>query len=505
MNKTFQKSVHLLSRPVSLLALFLLFLNDHVLRVLWPSWITGKLGDFAWLFFAPFALAALLALLIPRSVREHEKLVGLLAFGIVGIAFFLGNSFTATHGFVLVIVDGLLPFPVQIIRDPTDLIALVVFVPAWLMWENGALQASVDGAKGAVLVSIAACLTLANAPMPDSGINCLQVEESRVIAASNYYTFASQDGGLSWQKLDDKNRRDYCEEFVWAADAYVADPDDENLLFRMNTGKRFEVSEDQGQTWQEVPQLRMSSEAAMAFITSDQVGYLGYAPGPFQVVEDKLTGNFIFSMGLEGVVVMTPEGQWEAAAVGEYGLEEYSFGMMPVLLNGEILLAFEVFLLVFSTLYQIKLRNYFKAVILLILWTAWGFIAAMQPAWNSGYGLGPQYVGLAFVGVFGLVVMGICFSRLRDKYTGELATVLLKISAICGGVFLLPYVLWGFNIIHQYETSMIIGLILGGLAIIAGTVWVLKIPVELKETETDEPTPEEPEAVEEIEEEQVEN
>jgi len=43
------------------------------------------------------------------------------------------------------------------------------------------------------------------------------------------------------------------------------------------------------------------------------------------------------------------------------------------------------------------------------------------------------------------------------------------------------------------------------LAIIAGTVWVLKIPVELKETETDEPTPEEPEAVEEIEEEQVEN
>ena len=69
MNKTFQKAVYLLSRPVSLLALFLLFLNDHVLRVLWPSWITGKLGDFAWLFFAPFALAALLALLIPASVR----------------------------------------------------------------------------------------------------------------------------------------------------------------------------------------------------------------------------------------------------------------------------------------------------------------------------------------------------------------------------------------------------------------------------------------------------
>jgi len=499
MNRTFQKAVYLLSRPVSLLALVLLFLNDHVLRVLWPSWITGKLGDFAWLFFAPFALVALLALLIPRSVREHEKLVGLLAFGIVGTAFFLGNSFVVTHGFILAVVDGLIPFPVQIIRDPVDLIALVVMVPAWRMWQSEALQPSVGRARGALLVSVAACLTIANAPMPDYGIDCLYVEKNRTVAVSNYYSFFSQDGGMSWEELQEDAVFDYCWEVARDEDGIVADPDNETTLFRMNSSRHFEVSENQGQTWQEVPQLRMSSEAAMAFITSDDVGYLHYSPGPFQVVRDLQTGNLIFSMGLEGVVVLTTEGKWAAVAVGDYGLERYSFAKMPILLIGEILLAIEAFLLVFITLYQVRLRNYVQAALSLILWAGWGFVIAMQPARNSGYGLMIQYPGLALVGVFGLLIMEICFSRLRDKYTGELAPILLKISAISGVVFLLPFVLWGGDIIHKYETAMIAGLVLGGLAVIAGIVWVLKTPLELKEPEEDEPAPEEAEAVEETE------
>ena len=79
-------------------------------------------------------------------------------------------------------------------------------------------------------------------------------------------------------------------------------------------------------------------------------------------------------MGLEGVVVMTPEGQWEAVTVGEYGVEEYSFVMMPILLIGEIILAFEVFLIVFVMLYQIKMRHFFRAVLLFACLAVWGFV-----------------------------------------------------------------------------------------------------------------------------------
>ena len=494
MNKTFQKAVYLLSRPVSLLALVLLFLNDHVLRVLWPSWITGKLGDFAWLFFAPFALAALLALLIPRSVRDHEKLVGMLAFGIVGIVFFLGNSFTLTHEFVLTFLVWLLPFPVQIIRDPLDLIALVAIVPAWQMWQDEAPQLVIDRSRSAVLLSVAACLTIATSPpIENYGINCLYVDENRIIAVSNSRSFASQDGGMSWDLMQEDAIFEDCWEVARDENGIVADPDDENTLFRMNSRNRFEVSEDQGQTWQEVPGLRLSSDAAMALTKRNSAGYFFYEQGPFQAVRDPQTENLIFSMGQDGVVVMTSGGQWEAVTVGEYGVKKYSFEEMLNLLIGELLLAFEVFLLVFIMLYQIKVHSFDGVILVFFLWAVWGIVAWLRPAWNYSFDLLIQRFGLAFVGVIGLYAMLTCHARLREKYIGGLRVALLRISAICGVVFLLPYVLWGFDIIHQYETSMIVGLVLGGLAIIAGIVWVLKIPVELKEPETDEPAPEEAE------------
>jgi hypothetical protein len=489
MNKTFQKAVYLLSRPVSLVALVLLFLNDHVLRVLWPSWITGKLGDFAWLYFAPFALAALLAMVVPASVRNHEKLVGLLAFGIVGGAFFLGNSFVATHGFVLAVVDGLLPFPVQIIRDPLDLVALVVMVPAWRMWMNEAPQPVIGPARGVVLVSVAACLTIANAPAPDTGIDCVCVGETEINAYSSYEYYSSQDGGKSWQA---GSYACHCSD--WSEDGVVTHPDDENILFRRVNRKRFEMSEDKGQTWQALPRFRPASEAAIAFHSADASEYLYGPPVPRQVVQDPETGNLVFSMGHEGVVVMTPEGEWQRVTVGDYGLEAYNILFMPILLIGEIILAFEAALIVLGMLYQIKMRKFIRAALYLLVWLLWGFIAvAGKPAWASSYGLTVLYAGLIVVGFISGIALAYVEACLEKMHLGKLRTTLRKIALGCGGVFLLPYVLWGFDIIHQYETAMIAGLVLGGLAIIAGIVWMLKIPIVLKELEVDEPAPEEAE------------
>ena len=73
-NKTFLRAASLLCHPLSIAAMLLLLFNDHWLRWYAPSWWTGKLGDFAWLFFAPFAVAMIFALLIPPSPRQ-EKIV----------------------------------------------------------------------------------------------------------------------------------------------------------------------------------------------------------------------------------------------------------------------------------------------------------------------------------------------------------------------------------------------------------------------------------------------
>src|SRR5512138_641439 len=70
-NSTFRRALSSLSHPVSLGAIIIVLLNDHWWQRVAPSWFTGKIGDFAWLIFAPFLLAMLLAWLFPR----REKLV----------------------------------------------------------------------------------------------------------------------------------------------------------------------------------------------------------------------------------------------------------------------------------------------------------------------------------------------------------------------------------------------------------------------------------------------
>ncbi len=57
-NLSFRRALVSLSHPLSIAAIGLLLFNDHLWRKVAPSWLTGKIGDFAWLIFAPFLLAA---------------------------------------------------------------------------------------------------------------------------------------------------------------------------------------------------------------------------------------------------------------------------------------------------------------------------------------------------------------------------------------------------------------------------------------------------------------
>jgi len=65
-NASFRHALIALSHPVSIVALLVLLLNDYWWRQVAPSWFTGKIGDVAWLIFAPFLLAAILACFIPK-------------------------------------------------------------------------------------------------------------------------------------------------------------------------------------------------------------------------------------------------------------------------------------------------------------------------------------------------------------------------------------------------------------------------------------------------------
>lgn len=205
-NDLFWKALRLLAHPASVGAMATLLVNDHLLRRLWPSWWTGKLGDFAWLFFMPFVAAALIALIAGRRARN----VGALACLLIGGVFALAKTVPAAHAAVIVAASILFGFPVGWRRDPTDLIALVSVVAAWLMWDadgrrtarrSGGFAPTRPFGWGIPLLAAAMLLTVANSPAPERGIQAVVRQDNVLVACSTYGSYGSADGGFTWTSL----------------------------------------------------------------------------------------------------------------------------------------------------------------------------------------------------------------------------------------------------------------------------------------------------------------
>lgn len=116
-----RRPVLALLHPAWLLALLLLALNDHVLKRIAASVITGKLSDFAGLFVAPALLAVVVRATSRRAIAACHVAVA--------AGFALVKTFApATMGF-----DRVLSLFVRshTVTDPTDLIALPMVLLAY--------------------------------------------------------------------------------------------------------------------------------------------------------------------------------------------------------------------------------------------------------------------------------------------------------------------------------------------------------------------------------------
>src|SRR5690606_8076044 len=82
-----------LSHPVTVLALAVLLVNDHVLKQAYGSWWTGKLSDVAGLVLAPALVAVAVAAgaRCARVVVPPRVVVGL-STGVVGAGFVVAKA-----------------------------------------------------------------------------------------------------------------------------------------------------------------------------------------------------------------------------------------------------------------------------------------------------------------------------------------------------------------------------------------------------------------------------
>ena len=153
-----------LLQPLALGAIAVLLLNDHVLKAVAPGLVTGKLSDVAGLVFFPLLLVAIAELALAAAGRWRGPDVRLVTVAVAatGIAFAavkllpgaetLYEQVLGVAQWPVRLLAGLIPgggasgpVPVDLTRDPTDLLALAALC---IPMEIGARRAGRREAAG---------------------------------------------------------------------------------------------------------------------------------------------------------------------------------------------------------------------------------------------------------------------------------------------------------------------------------------------------------------------
>lgn len=440
-NPYFSKSLRLLAHPLSLAAIGLMLANDSVFKALWPSWWTGKLSDFAGLFFLPFLAAALLSLCAPG------KWVGGLAFGITGAGFALLKIDPGANA----LLGGL---GLQARLDPSDLLALFSLLPAAWLWRRQTAAPLVRLSWRMAALPLAALVTLGDAAAPDIGIACLEAGDGSIVAKAAYYeqTYVSNDGGLTWQVLEEQNNAN-CSLQQDIPTLKTAD----GSLFWFRRGQGIDRSTDGGKTWSVDFSLSGASEQEQAYVRMTRSGNLSFQPGPYAAVIDPASGNLVIAMGFDGVLLRNTGGQYSWVAVGPYrhdSLKQAGAAGVLLLVQNQVWLAV---LAALGWLFTRETRQLGKGKVWVILgWIGLGFtsfLSAPQVASDGYIGIA-AVISLFFMTAAALVALLVAGIRLKGQALG-LSVRALPQMALLGLACLLPYVLWGAGVLPGYGWAIL--------------------------------------------------
>ena len=453
-NQALRRATLALTHPVPVGALAVLLLNDLVLRWRWPCWVTGKLGDVAWLLSAPLAAAVVAALVLPRRMSRRSTWVIAIGLALVAVPFALGNAWPPALAAMRDVYRGLFGRQPLMVGDPSDLLTLPALYLPWRVWRSthGVVERVPRCAWGVLL--LASLATLGNAAAPDYGIACLHERQGEIVAVGGPFAselaFVSRDGGLTWSEESNGAGALACPEQPKPQTLSV--PSSE-VVYRFEPGVRVERSADGGRTWTAAFDLR-GNDARAAYRRKAQGASDPVGAGPLDALYDPTTGHLILAMGREGVLVRTAGGQWRWVALDKYRYVPLeTVDQLALLLQGEIALAVGLALVVFAA-WNSQLRSKWAVALIAVVGLAWSATAiGLRPAVLGGY--------WADLALFPAVIVALLALPLAvwQGWRGFRArpTLLLRAAALAialAALYLGPFVLWGLGSVPRYGQAL---------------------------------------------------
>ncbi len=191
-----------------LVAIAVVLLNDHFWKRDSPSWLTGKLSDFAGLFFAPYLVLLVAVTVVPGS-RRFARFAAFAAYLAVA-AVFIALKLSATTAAPLLALPRLMGATLSVVADPTDLIALSILPISAAVWirSRGRLTSGTRfRALGRFATLCAATLATVATSSPQPGIEGVVTDAVAPGIAyvvlrntSSDGVYMTSNGGASWRR-----------------------------------------------------------------------------------------------------------------------------------------------------------------------------------------------------------------------------------------------------------------------------------------------------------------
>lgn len=501
--QTFWKALHSLSNPISIAAILLLLFNDHWLRYNYPSWLTGKLGDFTWLIFAPFIAAMLFAWLIPT---HHSKFVGLLSFGFIGFWFATAKTILFVHYITTETLYALVGWRGTLRMDASDLLTLPALLIGWWIWQQASHEKINLKPVAYVAFGLGILGTMATSPpeiMTISGVvEICSIEDALAVRTSveDYYSsylyenllYMSKDGGFTWEKIINQNS-------IQNIDCQQIDVQNKlitpNAQFRWFDNQRIEISYDEGQTWKRDYNLIEARQDVRIFYAkkfeNDGQRFIVREDLPINAIYDPISKNVLFAMGWNGILLRTPDGSYQWVSVDEYRLQDLSlkiesdnlfgslrYSLAPIEQQGYFMLALSALVLITLLAILAPDENIMSPLIAIMGWAGWLFLTLLVSPIRLSVPsvvnfnlyllviLGTVSLGL----ILGIPVILIALVELLKRYRLAIVPLLITILLANTG-YIFPYLLWLQGTIPRYLTATVFSLLLTGTVLYACYVY----------------------------------